>query len=278
MKSSLMNETDAMNDPKENGKSTYSAPALEKGLDILEMLASHGRPMGMKELADEVGRSKNEIFRMVHVLLDRGYLSRDSGTDRLTLSNKLFTLGMQTARVRNLVGVAAPVIERFAQDVQQAVHLVVPSRGEAVILVASSGGSDMNFSLRVGYRRPLVDSHSGLVLMAFQQADIRDRMIAECLSSTNRTLPRDGLFARLDAVRAVGSIVHESRDIVGVTDACCPILSPSGMAEACLTTVVVARRDTVSDFPNLIAKQTMACKMISEQFHAYSPEQQITFD
>lgn len=267
-----------MTDPTETARSTYSAPALEKGLDILELLARHGRPMGMKDLADEVGRSKSEIFRMVHVLLARGYLNRDSASDQLTLSNKLFTLGMQTTRVRNLVGVAAPVLERFAAEVQQAVHLVVPSRGEAVILVASSGGSDMNFSLRVGYRRPLVDSHSGLVLMAFQKPDIRDRMIAECLASTTRTQPLELLFARLSEVRAAGSIVHESRDIVGVTDACCPILAPNGAADACLTTVVVSRRNATEDFDALIAKQKSACTEISELFHAYSPEQQITFD
>jgi DNA-binding IclR family transcriptional regulator len=257
---------------------TYSAPALEKGLDILELLARHGRPMGMKNLADEIGRSKSEIFRMVHVLLARGYLSRDFVSDRLTLSNKLFTLGMQTARVRNLVGVAAPVLERFAGAIQQAVHLVVPSRGEAVILVASSGGSDMNFSLRVGYRRPLVDSHSGLVLMAFQLPDARDRMIADCLAATDRAQPLAPLFDRLETVRADGSIVHESRDIVGLTDVCCPILSPNGSAEACLTTVVVSRRNATEDFESLIARQKAACTEISDQYHAYTPERQINFD
>ena len=75
---------------------SYAAPALEKGLDILELLASSGRPMGTRQLAEELGRSKNEIFRMVHVLLGRGYIQRDPATDLLMLSNKLFTLGMQT--------------------------------------------------------------------------------------------------------------------------------------------------------------------------------------
>ena len=43
---------------------SYAAPALEKGLDILELLASSGRPMGTRQLAEELGRSKNEIFRI----------------------------------------------------------------------------------------------------------------------------------------------------------------------------------------------------------------------
>ena len=56
---------------------SYSAPALEKGLDIIELLASMQRPMATREIADQLNRSKSEIFRMVFVLVARGYLRRD---------------------------------------------------------------------------------------------------------------------------------------------------------------------------------------------------------
>src|SRR3546814_16243507 len=46
---------------------TYAAPALEKGLDILELRSSVSRPMGLSDLSPAVGRSKNEIFRMLQV-------------------------------------------------------------------------------------------------------------------------------------------------------------------------------------------------------------------
>ena len=61
----------------------YSAPALEKGLDILECLATSEEPLTTRALAEQLGRSKNEIFRMVHVLLRRGYLTRMPGTEGL---------------------------------------------------------------------------------------------------------------------------------------------------------------------------------------------------
>ena len=117
-------------------KLAYSAPALEKGLDILELLAAAGRPMATRHIAEELGRSKNEIFRMVHVLLGRGYLQRDDGGEGFVLSNKLFGLGMQTARARALVTAAAPIVEAFAEEVRQAAHLVVAHRGETVVIAA----------------------------------------------------------------------------------------------------------------------------------------------
>lgn len=253
----------AMNDEK----TTYSAPALEKGLDILELLARLAQPAGTRQIAEELGRSKNEIFRMVHVLLARGYLVREPGSDGLLLSNKLFELGMQTARARDLVGVAAPIVGRFAEEVRQATHLVVAHRGETVVIAAASGGADMNFSLKLGYRRPLADAHSGLVLMAFQPQAVRDRMIAE-----SRVLMQDApdpvaLNALLDAIRQEGGIIHESRDIVGVTDISCPILGSDGRASACVAVVAIRRRSVPPNFEAMLDRLRVACAEIARQLH-----------
>lgn len=244
-------------------KLTYSAPALEKGLDILELLANSGHPMGTRQIADELGRSKNEIFRMVHVLLGRGYIQRDESGEALMLSNKLFGLGMQTARARDLVSTAAPIVERFAEQVHQAAHLVVAHRGETVIISAASGGADMNFSLKLGYRRPLADAHSGLVLMAFQPQAVRERMIAECLTLMREPPDPTTLGAELDEVRRQGAIIHESRDIIGVTDIVCPIVLADGRAVACVTVAAVSRRSAAPNFDAILARLKLACAEIA---------------
>jgi DNA-binding IclR family transcriptional regulator len=254
-----------------DSKPSYSAPALEKGLDILELLASRGRPMTTSQIAAELGRSKSEIFRMVHVLLGRGYLQREDGGDGLILSNKLFGLGMQTARARDLVSVASPVVERFAEEVHQAAHLVVAHRGETVIIAASSGGADMNFSLKLGYRRPLADAHSGLVLMAFQPKPVRDRMITECFMRMSNPPDPTSLDAELAMVRERGAITHESRDIIGVTDVVCPILAKDGRAIACVTVAAVSRRTAAPNFEAMLARLKVACEEIANQLEAFTP-------
>ena len=50
------------------------APALEKGLELLEVLAAEPVGLTQKQLADHVGRSVSEIFRMLGVLQQRGYI------------------------------------------------------------------------------------------------------------------------------------------------------------------------------------------------------------
>lgn len=253
-------------------KLSYSAPALEKGLDILELLAREEHPLTTRQIADALGRSKNEIFRMVHVLLARGYLQRGDVNDELLLSNKLFGLGMQTTRARDLVSVAAPIVERFAEEVRQAAHLVVPHRGEAVIIAAVSGGADMNFSLKLGYRRPLADAHSGLVLMAFQPEEQRNRMMADSLLLMREAPDPTALSADLDAARARGGVVHESRDIIGVTDVVCPIVLADGRAVACVTVAVVSRRSAPPNFDVMLERLKKACIEIANELVDYAPD------
>src|SRR3546814_13450552 len=115
---------------------------------------------------------------MVHVLIERDYIAREPGSEGLALTNKLFSLGMQTPPARDLVTVAAPVVERLAGEIRQSVHLVVANRGETVVIAAASGGSDMNFPLKLGYRRPLLYAHSGLPIMAFQPPAVRNPTVS----------------------------------------------------------------------------------------------------
>src|SRR5688500_8189480 len=86
----------------------YSAPALEKGLDVLELLASRDTPLTMSQIASELDRSVSELFRMVDALVRRGYLAPAESGDGFQLTNKLFALGVARAPARSLLEDALP--------------------------------------------------------------------------------------------------------------------------------------------------------------------------
>ena len=134
-------------------------------------------PLSTRAIAEQLGRSKGEIFRMVFVLVERGYLVRNSVTDELSLSNRLFELGMRTPRSRQLMEVAVPAMEHLSEATGQSAHLVVINRGETVVIATAAGGADINFTLRLGYRRPALDATSGQIIIAFQDAARRAQLI-----------------------------------------------------------------------------------------------------
>ena len=57
----------------------YRAPALDKGLDIIELLASTDDTLSQAEIAKSLDRSPNEIYRMLDRLVRRAYVRRTEG-------------------------------------------------------------------------------------------------------------------------------------------------------------------------------------------------------
>ncbi|MEO8882485.1 MAG: IclR family transcriptional regulator C-terminal domain-containing protein, partial [Devosia sp.] len=122
-----------------------------------------------------------------------------------------------------------------------------------------------------GYRRPLADAHSGLVLMAFQSEPVRRQMIAECRALMHEPPDPTSLAAELDGVRRRGAIIHDSRDIVGVTDVVCPIVLADGRAVACVTVAAVSRRSNPPNFEAMLERLKLACAEIAQELGAYAP-------
>lgn len=91
----------------EDDSDRYRAPALDKGLDILELLARTDGGLTQVEIAKALGKSPNEFYRMLDRLVRRGYVQRQDG-DRFTLTLKMFGLAHFHQPVRRLVSFAAP--------------------------------------------------------------------------------------------------------------------------------------------------------------------------
>jgi len=205
-----------------DSKPTYSAPALDKGLDILEILAKTVMPMTMSEISDKAGRSRGEIFRMLQVLELRSYISRNGAGDGYVLTNKLFMLGMERPPVKGIVEMALPVMHRLADEIWQPCHLVVASEEHIVVIARVDAPGDLGFVVRVGHRRPLVDSTSGLVLLAFQPDDVRERWL-DLAEASGIKFGRASLLKRVTQTHAKGYAQVPSHLVAGVIDLSAPI-------------------------------------------------------
>lgn len=212
-------------------KSRYQAPALKKGLEILELLAAASGPLNMSDISTALGRSVSEIFRMLQVLEEHRYIAR--GDDGYRLTNRLFALGMGQPPVRDLVSTALPVMHDVARDTGQSCHMAVASGAEMVVIAGVEAPGLSGFAVRVGYRRPLHRSASGRILLAFQSAETRRAMLDE-VRQTGVAIDEAALTAQLDGLVGDGGGTTPSPVLTGITDLSVPILA-AGIARAALT-------------------------------------------
>jgi DNA-binding IclR family transcriptional regulator len=241
----------------------YRAPALNKGLDILELLSSASKPLNLTEIADGVGYSSGEIFRMLQVLEERQYIARGPGDAGYSLTNRLFMLGMERPQNKGLVEHALPVMHRLSDEILHPCHLVVASEDQIVVIARVDAPSDLGFVVRIGHRRPMAHSTSGVLLFAFQSDEVRRRWLA-ILDAADASYNRKRFLARAAQIRKQGYASIQSEVVDAVLDLSAPILRKT-QAVGALSVPYVERRPPKVTKGQALQKLRAAVDDISRQ-------------
>ena len=222
----------------------YRAPALDKGLDILELLSERKSGLTRAEITKLLGRNASEMYRMLERLVARQYVVRSPEGDRYSLSLKLYALAHRHPPMNRLISEALPVMQRFADAAEQSVHLAVYDRGNLLVIAQVDGPGTWGISVRLGARVGLIDTGSGRVMLAFQTDEQREHMLAEHTKVKGELAPdRAVLDADHRQIRDVGYSKKDSQQVSGVTDITFPLLGPSGQGIAALTCPYMRRID-----------------------------------
>lgn len=215
-----------------NKTSNYATPALEKGLDILELLARQSTGLTKSQLARELNRTVSEIFRMLVCLERRGYIAQ-LGDDRYALTLKIFRLAQEHPPAERLIAEALPIMKRLTHETQQSCHLGVLDDEQVVILAQVNAPTSIGFYVKLGSTVNLIESASGYVILANQLPEEQDRIIAE-LVKRNRKLPRD-FAAHLERIRKDGYEKRASYLVEGVTNISFPVFGERRTSVGALT-------------------------------------------
>jgi DNA-binding IclR family transcriptional regulator len=241
----------------------YSAPALEKGLDVLELLAAEPHGLNLQDIARRLDRSPNELFRMVDVLVRRGFLARQpDATYMLTL--RLFELAHLHPPVDRLLDCAMPHMQELARATSQSNHLCVHHDARLVVLARAESPEPMSYSVRQGSHFPFHDDRvSARVITAFQQGTRREQFLSELVGTgRNREARRRRLDKRLEEIRKRGYDEGPSDTISGVVDICFPIFDHFGTV-ASINIVYMRHRDTRLSVPGAREKLRQSARLIS---------------
>lgn len=222
----------------------YRAPALDKGLDILEYLAASPSGLSQADIAKGLGRATNEIYRMLNTLVRRNYVTRSPEGDRYMLSLKLLVLANMHPPRRRILDIAEPLMRTVTQRAEQSCHLVLWEDDDLVVSAAFSAPGNWRLSLRPGAIIGLFNTGSGHVLAAFQSDGRRRQMInSHRLVPGEEVIPPDTFNERLSDIRKTGYSLEPSQTVHGVINMSFPILDPMGNAMAALTCPFVERID-----------------------------------
>src|ERR1700692_733993 len=214
-------------------KHTYATPALEKGLDVIELLAQQPGGLTKSEISRELNRTVSEIFRMLVCLERRGYIAQVDG-EQYALTLKLFQLVQEHPPTERLITEALPVMHRVTHEIQQSCHLGIIEAAQVIILAQVNAPTSVGFYVKVGSTVDLMEATSGYVILAYQDKEHRDRTLDEWTRLTGQKIP-DDLEKHLARVRRQGYDMRPSYKVRGVMNISYPMFDERGFAIGALT-------------------------------------------
>lgn len=205
----------------------YGAPALDKGLDILEHLANEMAPLSQLELARALGRTPSEIYRMLMCLEERGYVMREEGSGKFRLTLRLYELSHRQNSTTLLRKAARLPMERLAEAVGQACHLSVIHGPNLLVLMERMPSCQVCLAVGEGSRIPLLRTTSGMLLLANWSESSRTAFLLQLDDFTGATKAgRDKLLGKFSELH--GATHHHSPSAMteGVSDISVPVGVP----------------------------------------------------
>jgi DNA-binding IclR family transcriptional regulator len=247
---------------KELDAPEYAVPALEKALDILELLASRREGLTQNQIGAEVGRSASQIFRTLAVLEQRGYIHRERPAGLYYLSMQLFEMAHRHPPTRGLVQLAVPIMRQFAERARQGCNLGVFDFGRMTVIAEAESPAPFGFRVRVGGHFVMLGAASGRALMAFQDEATLSEWLAQSDAASMPGDERERLLGRFLGIRGRG--YEETPDAVhaGVTDLAFPVLD-GRRALAALTVPYVSTSYSELPLDRVIALASAAAAEIS---------------
>ncbi|MEP5153686.1 IclR family transcriptional regulator [Planktotalea sp.] len=229
----------------------YRAPALEKGLDILEALSTHVDGLSQAEIAKTLDRSQSEIYRMLDTLVRRGYVVRGFDGERYSLSLRMFAMSQRHPPISRLLNAAAPRMRELTRKAWQSCHMGMESNGDIVVVASAESPGNWGLSLRVGTVIGLSNTGTGRVLAAFRSEEALERLLeTHRLAVGEPEMDRIAFMDEIAKIREIGFAKMPSATAVGVTNLAYPVFGADGVAAAVLNCPFLERIDDL-DVPSL---------------------------
>jgi DNA-binding IclR family transcriptional regulator len=228
--------------------------SLTRAVRVLEAFTPDEPELSVGEIARRSGLHVATASRIVGQLAEHGLLSR--GEDRrVRIGMRMWELAARASPTRSLRDAAMPYLEDLHAVVGHHAQLAVLD-GEDVLFLErlSSRDAVINYS-RIAGRLPLHISSSGVVLLAYGPAELRERILARPLeryTPATYTSP-DRLRALFTQVRGQGYVLlagHVHPDATGIA---VPVRDALGEVVAALSVIVPNDDRAASAVPALLA-------------------------
>lgn len=206
---------------------------LVKGITVLEALVAAPEPLGVSELARQLGLTKSNIHRYLQTFTALGYVVGNGGRYAPTL--KIWQQGARVIERLDLRRTVRPIMERLARGTLETVHLAISEGADVIYVDKAEGVHSVRAFSEIGERAPAHCSATGKIFLAFHPTAMRDTLAVPLRRYTPRTITDpDALAAAIEDVRRTGVAVNGGEWEASVGGVAAPVWGPNNQIVAAM--------------------------------------------
>jgi len=160
-------------------KGSPHAPAVDRALDIIELLAVCERDLSLSQMMGRLAIPRQSLIRILNTLCDRGIVDKAGKRGCYRLGMKLLYLGNRLQDNIRLRSAARPFMEELAEATHKTVELSTLDRDQLILIEQIEGSEGIRLYTRIGSAYPYFHAVAvGKVYLAHMEAEKRHKVLS----------------------------------------------------------------------------------------------------
>lgn len=200
--------------------------SLDRGLQILEVLAFTKRPMGVTELSEWLDADKASIYRTLATLESHSLVEQDPETKKYSLGLKLIELSGVLLSQLELRVRAKPFLKELCERTNESAHLTTFVNNSIVYIDREESTGRITIKAEIGVEAPFHCTATGKAVAAF----LDDSRIDELIETkglnpyTPKTIVSPAMLkAHFAMIREKGYAIDDEEFDIGVRCIAAPV-------------------------------------------------------
>ncbi|MGA7488619.1 MAG: IclR family transcriptional regulator [Xanthobacteraceae bacterium] len=204
--------------------------SVATAIRLLNAFSEDEVEIGISALARRLALAKSTVHRLAVTLVAEGLLEQDRDSGKYRLGIALFRLGALVRRRMNVSNEARPHLYDLREQINESVHLAILDGSEIMYVYNLEGTHAIRMRSDIGVRKPAYCTAEGQAMLAFQPADVVERVLAAGLPPrTPKTITSAEKFIKaLGATRQRGCAIEDEESELGMVCIAAPIRDDGG--------------------------------------------------
>ena len=198
---------------------TAAVKSLDRGLDILEYVATAKQPLSFSGLLTGLGIPRSSLSHLLNNLQARGFIARDPVNDGYCLGLNVLRLAKAVPKP-SLGDQVQPFLRELSNELNETCGFYVRADDSVEVIGSSISTQALSYTMKVGARAPLYAVSGGKIVLAELEPGALKQYLAgiTLVSATPQTIrSKTQLTQEIRTIRATGFAYSHDEFTPGIT-------------------------------------------------------------